>query len=306
MKVYPIVLFAYNKHELTSRVLSALANNTLAKDSDLTVFLDVPKIKNLIKTQELYNLINNYAQKFKSLTINQRDHNFGLFGNITSGITEVLNNNEACIVLEDDIITSQYFLKYMNDGLSFYKSNPKVFSLSSLNFFTGTVGETFFSEIADCWGFAIWKRSWDLIDFDAQELLNKINSREPFGNYIFFDIDLNVGNTYDWNKLLEDTANGVKNSWAVCMHATAILYKMLSLYPGVCLSQHIGDPNSENGQSTIKFKVSFRPISVTSQEVIVYEHNRSKIREAYRKENSIFSKIKRKLHKIFKQASLHY
>ena len=304
MANYPIVLFAYNKKVLTGRVLLALANNTLAKESDLIVFLDVPIVSDLIKTQQLHGLIMSYAKKFKSLTINQRAHNFGLFGNITNGITQVLKDNEACIVLEDDIITSPFFLKYMNDGLRFYKNNKDVFSLSSLNFFTGTVGETFFSEIADCWGFGIWKRSWNLIDFDAKELLNKINSTEELGNYIFFDIDLNVKDTYDWKLLLEDTANGVRNSWAVCMHATAILYKMLSLYPGVCLSQHIGDANSENGQSTIKFKVSYRPICVTSQEVTVYEHNRRKIREAYRKENSIGSKIKRKLKEMLNSVHL--
>ena len=304
MANYPIVLFAYNKHDLTGRVLLALANNTLAKESDLIVFLDVPKIKTPIKTQELYSLINSYAKKFKSLTIRLRVSNFGLFGNITKGITEVLEYNEAVIVLEDDIITSPFFLQYMNDGLNFYKNNKDVFSLSSLNFFTGTVGETFFSEIPDCLGFGIWKRSWDLIDFDAQELLNKINSTEILGNYIFFDIDLNVSNTYDWKLLLEDTANGIRSSWAVCMHATAILYKMLSLYPAINLSQHIGDANSENAQFDIKFKVSYRKISVASCKVTVDEHNRQRIKIAYKKQNSIGSKIKRKLHEMLNSVYL--
>ena len=304
MANYPIVLFAYNKHDLTGRVLLALANNTLAKESDLIVFLDVPKIKNLSKTQELHSLIKSYAQKFKSLTIHQRSHNFGLFGNITRGITEVLNSAEACIVLEDDIITSPYFLQYMNDGLNFYKNNKDVFSLSSLNFFDNTVGETFFSEIADCLGFGIWKRSWDLIDFDAQELLNKINSTKALGNYAFFNIDLNVKDTYDWKLLLEDTANGIRSSWAVCMHATAILYKMLSLYPAINLSQHIGDANSENAQFDIKFKVSYRKISVASCKVKVDEHNRQRIKIAYKKQNSIGSKIKRKLHEMLNSVHL--
>jgi len=303
MANYPIVLFAYNKHDLTGRVLLALANNTLAKESDLIVFLDVPKIKTPIKTQELYSLINSYAKKFKSLTIRLRSHNFGLFGNITKGITEVLNNAEACIVLEDDIITSPYFLQYMNDGLNFYKNNKDVFSLSSLNFFTGTVGETFFSEIADCWGFAIWKRSWDLINFNSQELLKEVNIK-TFSNVNLHSLDVNVGNTYNWKLLLEDTANGIRNSWAVCMHVTAILHNQLSLYPGICLSQHIEDANSENGQSDIKFKVSYRKISVASCKVKVDEHNRQRIKIAYKKQNSIGSKIKRKLHEMLNSVHL--
>ena len=303
MKIYPIILFAYNKHELTGRVLPALANNILAKDSDLTVFLDVPIISDLIKTEELHSLIKGYTRNFKSLTIIQRPHNFGLFGNITSGITEVLNNAEACIVLEDDIITSPFFLQYMNDGLDFYKSNPKVFSLSSLNFFTGTVGETFFSEVADCWGFAIWKRSWDLINFNSQELLKEVNIK-TFSNVNLHSLDVNVGNTYNWKLLLEDTANGIRNSWAVCMHVTAILHNQLSLYPGICLSQHIEDANSENGQSDIKFKVSYRKISVASCKVKVDEHNRQRIKIAYKKQNSIGSKIKRKLHEMLNSVHL--
>ena len=303
MTIYPIILFAYNKHELTSRVLSALANNILAKDSDLIVFLDVPKIKNLSKTQELHSLIKSYTRNFKSLTIIQRPHNFGLFGNITKGITQVLKDNKAVIVLEDDIITSPYFLKYMNDGLSFYKDNKDVFSLSSLNFFDNTIGETFFSEIADCWGFGIWKRSWDLINFDAKELLKEVNIK-TFSNVNLHSLDVNVGNTYNWKLLLEDTANGIRNSWAVCMHVTAILHNQLSLYPGICLSQHIEDANSENGQSDIKFKVSYRKISVASCKVTVDEHNRQRIKIAYKKQNSIGSKIKRKLHEMLNSVHL--
>ncbi len=34
--------------------------------------------------------------------------------------------------------------------------------------------ETFFIQGADCWGWATWKRAWDIFNSNTQELLDEI------------------------------------------------------------------------------------------------------------------------------------
>ena len=41
--------------------------------------------------------------------------------NIIDGVTSIVNEFGRIIVLEDDLLTSPYFLKFMNEALSLYE-----------------------------------------------------------------------------------------------------------------------------------------------------------------------------------------
>lgn len=41
----PVILFTYNRPDHTKKVLDALAENELAKDSELYIFCDGPKVE---------------------------------------------------------------------------------------------------------------------------------------------------------------------------------------------------------------------------------------------------------------------
>ena len=66
---------------------------------------------------------------FKSLRIIERDRNFGLANNIIDGVTSIVNEFGRIIVLEDDLLTSPYFLKFMNEALSLYEDEERVISV---------------------------------------------------------------------------------------------------------------------------------------------------------------------------------
>jgi hypothetical protein len=59
--------------------------------------------------------------------------NWGLAASIIDGVTNIVNQYGNIIVLEDDIVTSPYFLKFMNDALNFYANNPKVWHIAGWN-----------------------------------------------------------------------------------------------------------------------------------------------------------------------------
>ncbi len=51
---------------------------------------------------------------FQSVRITERKTNTGLAANIIDGVTGVVNKHGKVIVLEDDLVTSEFFLRYIN------------------------------------------------------------------------------------------------------------------------------------------------------------------------------------------------
>ena len=144
MNLAPIILFVYNRPSYTKLAVEALQRNTLAKDSELFIFSDAAKDKNDIFVSEVREYIKTISG-FNKISIIERENNFGLAANIIDGVTSIVNSYGKVIVLEDDIITSPYFLNYMNDALNVYENIEKVMHISAWSFpaFTEQNGETF-------------------------------------------------------------------------------------------------------------------------------------------------------------------
>ncbi|MEN6292732.1 MAG: hypothetical protein ABFD07_12055, partial [Methanobacterium sp.] len=110
----PIVLFVYNRLWHTRQTVEALQKNELVADSELFIFSDAPKnesaIDNVTDVREYCNTITG----FKKITIIERDNNWGLANSIIDGVTKIVNEDGRVIVLEDDLVTSPFFLMYMN------------------------------------------------------------------------------------------------------------------------------------------------------------------------------------------------
>ncbi|HCE45322.1 MAG TPA: glycosyl transferase [Lentisphaeria bacterium] len=186
---------------------------------------------------------------FKSVRIVERDTNLGLAKSIISGVAEVINEYGRIIVLEDDMVTSPYFLRYMNEALELYEKEDKVISIHGYVYPIQDLPETFFIKGADCWGWATWKRGWDLFEQDGKKLLKKLED----GNLTSeFDND----GAYPYTKMLRDQIRGKNNSWAIRWYASAFLNDKLTLYPGSSLVKNIGlDDSGTHNDSTDYFNV---------------------------------------------------
>ncbi len=163
MDLAPIVLFVYNRPDLTKETLSALKKNTLASESELFIFSDGSKSeKDFDKVNEVRKLIKN-INGFKSVRVFENKENKGLANSIIFGVTKIINKYGKIIVLEDDLITSKYFLKFMNEGLNFYKNNKKIGSITGYNKpshfmkFKNYDKDLYLSSRFSSWGWATWK-----------------------------------------------------------------------------------------------------------------------------------------------------
>jgi hypothetical protein len=234
----PIVVFVYNRPRHTQMTLTSLAQNHLAAESDLVVYSDGPKSsKDLIKIEEVRECVS-AATGFKSVTLIERAVNLGLARSIVSGVSEQIEKYGRVIILEDDMITSSYFLRYMNDALEFYREEEKVISVHGYIYPVAcTLPETFFLRGADCWGWATWRRGWKIFEKDGQKLLSDLKRRK-------LETDFDLNGAYPYTKMLRDQIAGHNDSWAIRWHASAFLQDKLTLYPGRSLVHNIGNDAS--------------------------------------------------------------
>lgn len=258
----PIILFVYNRLSHTQQVIAALRENLLSAESELYIYADAAKNADAIQSvHELRSFLTTITG-FKSVHICLRETNLGVDDNTILGVTEVISIHGKVIVLEDDLVTAPWFLKYMNEALDFYENNDEVASIHGYVYpIPQGLKEVFFIKGADCWGWATWKRAWDLFEHDGAKLLEKINAQ---GLQKEFDFD----NTYPYVKALEQQAIGNTTHWDIRWYASAFLAKKLTLYPGQSLVKNIGHDASGThcGHSNnYDVTLSLSPLSVETE-----------------------------------------
>ena len=156
----PIALFCFRRPAHLARVLEALQANTLASASILYLFCDGPRgPQDQLEVDEVRRVAR-AASGFAKVEVRCLEVNQGLAQSIISGVSEVLKRHGRVIVLEDDLVTSPYFLTFMNEALEKYEDTETVASIHGYLFpVLEHLPETFFIRGADCWGWATWSRA---------------------------------------------------------------------------------------------------------------------------------------------------
>lgn len=255
--------------------MAALAANDLAQESDLIVFSDGPKDdRDWDRVAEVRRYLGN-IEGFHRLEVIERPENLGLAGSIITGVTEVVEAHGRLIVLEDDLVTSPYFLRYMNEALDFYEDQEQVVSISGYVYPVAGLPETFFLLGADCWGWATWQRGWRIFEADGQKLLDRLR-RENLTEVFDFD------GAFAYTRMLTEQIQGKNSSWAIRWYASAFLARRLTLYPGRSLVHHIGGDGSGThcgSTSRLDVELADRPVAVEEIPLTENSQAREKVRE---------------------------
>lgn len=254
----PIVLFTYSRLNHLRETVKALRENREAPDSDLIVYSDGWKTE---RDRLLVEEVRGYVREidgFRSVKIKEREKNYGLATNIISGVTEMIDRHGRVIVLEDDLVTSPWFLSYMNKGLQVYETVDRVISIHGYCYPTDHhLPPTYFIKGADCLGWATWKRGWDLFEQDGRKLIKEIEARKLIREFDF-------GDSYPYAQMLRDQTEGRNSSWAVRWYASAFLRDKLTLYPGRTLVSHIGYDGGTHATSGWR-----KPETLATEEIVV-------------------------------------
>ncbi len=236
MEFAPIVLFVYNRPMHTLNTLNALAKNLEAKESELFIYCDGPKsepdLENIKKINKVLEIAKG-ENRFKKVTIKIQNKNQGLAKSIIQGVSEVVENYGKVIVLEDDILTGKYFLKFMNEALVIYKNEKRVYGVSGFTFPSKKIKDsTYFLPIMSSWGYGTWNDRWTNINFSGKELLFEVSSKR-------LENKLDFG-YLKYYKMLEDQVTGKNDSWAVRFYVSMFLNKGVFLFPNLSLLKNIG------------------------------------------------------------------
>lgn len=262
----PIALFVYNRPDHTRKTVDALIENELANRSKLIVFSDGPRNNNdallVKKVREYVSTI----KGFESVSVVPSESNKGLANSIISGVTSAIAHSNKVIVLEDDMVTSPLFLRYMNTSLDLYENDEAVISIHGY-VYPGqkSLPDYFFLKGADCWGWATWSRGWNMFEPDGKKLLDELERRHLLKEFDF-------GGTYPYSKMLRKQIVGKNNSWAIRWYASAFIHGKLTLYPGKSYVQNIGnDDSGTHSRTTSRFEIDKLNVNLPSGKIEIKE-----------------------------------
>lgn len=301
--ISPVVIFGYNRLEHLAKTITTLEENSIAIDTSITVRIDGPKNEN-DKVEQVK--ISSYLEqkksshKFKAFDFIMNSKNKGLAESIIAGVSDELKISDRIIVLEDDMVSSPYFLKFMNDGLIKYRENDRVISIHGYCYpVKEELAESFFLKGADCWGWATWRSEWDLFEPNGKKLLSSLEAQNKINEFDF-------NGTYDFSGMLKKQIRGENDSWAIRWYASAFLADKLTLYPGKSLIQNTGnDASGTHCGDADEFDVELfqRSIEQFPEEVVVDEDALLSFSHFFRSQGganskSFYGRVKRKLKRL--------
>jgi len=299
----PILLFVYNRPTHTEQTLISLQKNHLASDSNLYIYSDGSKNEDDLQVVgEVRQVIRNF-QGFQNITIIEREKNWGLADNIVDGVTKLVNEFGKVIVLEDDLVSSPYFLNYMNDALDKYVFDESVMHVSGYMFpitQSPKLAETFFlMGITSCWGWGTWKRAWDYFERDAEKWINIITP-EMLQEY-------NLNGDYDYWSAMSLNYKGVIKTWACFWHASVFYKQGLCLHPKISMIQNIGHDGSGthcDGDNVFEVELSNKRIKYFEETYFENTIAKDKLKEYYINiKPSIYSRFTSIYYRIYKRVS---
>lgn len=236
----PIVIFAFNRPALLQRTLTALAANDFADKAILTVFCDGPRHEKDEPGTRAVRELAKKAQGFAAVEVVERPKNMGCADSVIDGLTEMFRLHERLIVIEDDIVTSPYTLRFLSEGLARYADNKKVFNIAAWTppHITRNIPASYPYDVYaiprfNCsGGWASWRDRFQDIDWDVkdyQDFKNSSQLRKAF----------NIGGA-DLSPMLDMQMEGKINSWAIRADYARFKKNMVGINPVRSYALNIG------------------------------------------------------------------
>ena len=233
--VKPVAIIVFNRPDLTKKLLDRLSEIKINK---LYVIMDSARDGNIddVKScNEVMKLIKgiDFANE---IIINKADLNLGCKTRLITGLNWLFKKEESAIILEDDCCPSSSFVYFCSEMLETYKSNENIGLISGTNFYSSnrTSDEYYFSKYANIWGWASWRRVWNLFDENLVNWNNEVFKQE-FKERCFSNDEFK-----HWNAVFKQTALGNIDTWDYQFMLTIFSNFQLSIVPNVNLIDNLG------------------------------------------------------------------
>ena len=230
----PILFLIFKRPDLTKLVFEQIC---AAKPKYLYIAADGPKNdKEKHLCEETRNLvIKNIDWNCEVKTL-FRDKNKGLRKGVSESITWFFENVDEGIILEDDCIPSPSFFSFCTQMLDKYRNDDKIMHISGETQLKEnmTADSYYFSNFAHIWGWATWKRAWNLFDVEMSDYKDFLKQKK------IKQISKSKYHQNDWLKVFNKVYKKEIDSWGYVWIYTLINNNGLSISPNTNLISNIG------------------------------------------------------------------
>jgi hypothetical protein len=166
----PVAFIIFNRPETTARVFAEISK---ARPPKLLVIADGPRAdrpgesEKCAATRAVVERVDWDCEVFRNFS----EVNLGCGSRPASGINWVFQKVDEAIIIEDDCLPHPTFFCFCDELLERYRDDERIMMISGNNFQDGkkrTSKSYYFSRYAHTWGWATWRRAWQLYDFEVE------------------------------------------------------------------------------------------------------------------------------------------
>lgn len=232
----PVLILAFNRPDTTARVVESLRAVRPTRVCFAVDGARPDRHEEPAKVKQVKELVGRIDWPCEIETL-FRDGNLGCKVAVSSAITWFFDRVEAGIVLEDDCIAHPTFFSFAAELLDRFREDERVMTISGDNFQFGrrrTPYSYYFSRHTHIWGWATWRRAWQLYDHkmrvwpELRELgwLHDILRDKAAVEY--------------WTRIFDATHAERNSSWAYRWTFASWVQNGLTILPAVNLVTNIG------------------------------------------------------------------
>ena len=230
----PLAFFIFNRPDPTRRVFAEIAK---AQPRTLLVIADGPRTDaEWPRCQETRRIVEQITWPCEVRHF-FAESNLGCRRRMVTGIDWVFSQFEEAILLEDDCLPHPTFFPFCTELLERYRDNERVFMISGDNMQLGKRWGNesyYFSVVTHIWGWATWRRAWQLHDADLRDWPQNQKSAFP-GDFVPSDRAVRF-----YKKMMADTFTGKLDAWSLGWMYAAWKQRALTVLPSVNLISNIG------------------------------------------------------------------
>ena len=169
----PVLFLIFNRPDNTQRVFDEIRK---AQPQHLFVAADGPRASVAGEADRCHatRAIIQQVDWECEVTTLYRDRNLGCGKAVSQAISWFFEQVAEGMILEDDCVPHPSFFYFCQEMLRYYRFDTRVMHISGSNFQFGQVrgdGSYYFSRVANVWGWATWRRAWNVYDFNIKSYL---------------------------------------------------------------------------------------------------------------------------------------
>jgi hypothetical protein len=193
---------------------------------------------------------------------------------VSEAITWFFENEPEGIILEDDCFPTHTFFRFASQALERFRDDHTILSINgcSLGFENRASNEAFASRYMNMWGWATWRRSMLLVDYDMASWkkcrvpilkLAALLSLRPISTDLWWIIELAMR--------FERTALGQVNTWDFQWVWTGIQHKKTVVVPPLNLVRNLGFHEDATHTTIANEYLAELPLQESKEDLLIPE-----------------------------------